>query len=104
MLRRRFLVALALVVAGAAAGQETDRHAALERAYAELVAARQALLRAEAERELGIEPAAGERLGIVGGGSRLAPEYWERQKRLEEDVALAHARLDKALARWNELR
>ena len=104
MLRRRFLVAVVLAVAGAAAGQETDRHAALERAYAELVAARQALLRAEAERELGIEPAPGERLGIVGGGSRLAPEYWERQKRLEEDVALAHERLDKALARWNELR
>jgi len=74
MLRRRFLVAVVLAVAGAAAGQETDRQAALER------------------------------LGIVGGGSRLAPEYWERQKRLEEDVALAHERLDKALARWNELR
>jgi len=74
MMRRRFLVAAAAALAGAAAGQETDRHAALERAYSELVA------------------------------SRLAPEYWERQKRLEEDVALAHERLDKALARWNELR
>jgi len=60
--------------------------------------------RAQAAREKGIEPLAGERLGIVSGASRLAPEYWERQKRLEEEVDLARRRLDEALERWNALR
>jgi hypothetical protein len=72
MSRRCFLVAVVLA-AGAAAGQETDRHAALERAYAELVAARQALRRAEAERELGIEPAPGERLASSAAARDLRP-------------------------------
>ena len=38
-------------------------------------------------RERGIEPLPGERLGIAGGGSRLAPAYFERQARLEDDGA-----------------
>ena len=41
---------------------------------------------------------------MVGGGSRLSDEYWERQKRLEEELERARKRLDEALARWNSLR
>jgi hypothetical protein len=95
---RAFLMVLALVLAGAADGTELDR------AYDEMLAAQTQLQRAEAARDLGVEPQPGERLGTVGGQSRLSDEYWERQKRLEEDVGLARKRLDEAIARWNSLR
>jgi hypothetical protein len=77
-------IVLALALAAAAAAQPGGSE--LDRAYDELIAAQTALQKAERERALGVEPQPGERLGIVGGGSRLSDEYWERQKRLEEDV------------------
>ena len=88
--------------------QKQDRASALDRAYDEVVTAQAALRKAEEDRERGIEPLPGERLGIVspsgGQRSRLSEEYWERQRRLEKDVEQARKRLDEALARWNALR
>jgi hypothetical protein len=76
----------------------------LDEAYRAYVQAHEALRAAEERRDHGIEPLPGERLGIAGGGSRLAPEYFERQKSLEREVALAQWQLDQTLRRWNALR
>ena len=99
---RSLLIGLALALAAAAAAQSGG--SALDRAYDELLAALTALQTAEAARESGVEPLPGERLGIVGGGSRLSDEYWERQKRLQTDVEGARKRLDAAIVRWNSVR
>jgi len=80
------------------------RLAALERAQESIVEAGRALERALERQQRGIEPLPGERLGIAGGGSRLAPAYFDRQARLEKDVRLARAQLDAAYAAKNELR
>jgi hypothetical protein len=40
----------------------------------------------------------------VGGGSRLAPSYFERQQALDREVGAAQQRLEQAYARRNELR
>lgn len=80
------------------------RLAALERAQADIVEANRMLALALEQRERGAEPLPGERLGTAGGGSRLAPAYFERQAQLEEGVRRAHARLDAAHAAKNELR
>jgi uncharacterized protein DUF4124 len=44
---------------------------------------------AEQARAAGKEPLAGERTGTAGGGSRLNDSYYERQRKLEEDVEKA---------------
>lgn len=98
---RVLLAGLALALAGAAAAQPG---AELERAYDELLAAHTQQQRTQAAHERGVEPQPGERVGTAGGRSRLSDEYWERQKRLDEDVALARQRLEQAIARWNSLR
>jgi hypothetical protein len=95
---RALLAAISFALAGVAGGTELDR------AYDALVVAHRSLEQAQAAREAGVEPQPGERIGIVGGGSRLSDEYWKRQKRLEEAVDLARKRLDEAIARWNALR
>jgi hypothetical protein len=95
---RAFLAAISFALAAVAGSTELDR------AYDELLAAQTSLQRAEAAREAGVEPQPGERIGTVGGGSRFTDEYWERQKRLEEDVGRARKRLDRAIERWNSLR
>src|SRR5262245_5704248 len=51
--------------------------------------ARQALQDAERARAAGKEPLPGERTGTAGGGSRLNDAYYERQKKLDEDVEKA---------------
>lgn len=108
------LLAIALPVAASspAAMESPDavrervraRLAALERAQADIVEANRALALAVEQRERGAEPLPGERLGTAGGGSRLAPAYFERQAQLEEGVRRARARLDAAYAAKNELR
>jgi hypothetical protein len=55
--------------------------------------ARKALQKAEAARDAGKEPLPGERLGIVGGGSRLTDAYFERQKALGLAVDAARKRV-----------
>jgi hypothetical protein len=57
-------------------------------------AAQQALKEAEAAREAGKEPYAGERIGTAGGSSRLTDAYFERQRRLEAAVEKARRDLE----------
>lgn len=61
-------------------------------------AAEKALRDAEAARDAGKEPTAGDRIGTVKGNQRLTDTYWERQKRLEQAVEQARTNLEKARA------
>lgn len=72
------------------------RAAKTDAAYRELEAARRQLQEAEAALEAGREPLPGERLGTVGGKSRLTDAYWERQKKLEAAVEAARKRVELA--------
>ena len=56
----------------------------------------QSLARAERAFHQGRAPVAGERVGNAGGGSRLRPAYFARQKQLELAVEQARARLSDA--------
>lgn len=85
-------------------GRVRERLAALDAAQDALVQAQRDLERARLAQEAGVEPRPGERLGLRGGGSRLAPAYFERQQHLEDDVRRAQARLDAAVAAKNTLR
>jgi hypothetical protein len=58
-------------------------------------AAEQKLRDAEAARDDGKEPLEGERIGTAGGSSRLNESYFERQRRLEENVEKARRELDR---------
>jgi hypothetical protein len=84
--------------------RERQREAALNQAHAEVLAALDALKQAQQRREAGVEPLPGERLGLRGGGSRLAPSYFARQRDLDREVNEAQQSLDKAYARRNEFR
>ena len=55
--------------------------------------ARNQLKKAEAAREAGKEPLAGERIGTAGGTSRLTDAYHARQKSLELAVEAARQRV-----------
>jgi hypothetical protein len=79
--------------------QADKRAAALDRATSDIAAAQNALDAAIARKESGVEPVGDERQG-----RRFRPEYWQRQQKLENDVAAARAKLDEALARRNALR
>jgi hypothetical protein len=68
--------------------ERTQREPAPQQA--ELAQARQSLQKAQAAAEAGKEPLPGERIGSVGGNSRLTDAYFERQKSLE--LALDSAR------------
>lgn len=98
---RAWLVGMSAVFAITALAQSASE---LDRAYDEMLAAQTALQRAEAARAQGVEPLEGERLGTSGGQSRLGDAYWERQKRLDEEVERARQRLQQALERWNAVR
>lgn len=58
--------------------------------------ARAQLKAAQAARDAGKEPLPGERIGIVGGGTRLTDAYHTRQKSLEAAVEAARKRLQAA--------
>lgn len=45
----------------------------------------------------------GDRIGNANGGSRLRSDYFDRQKRLEDDVANARAGLEEAYLRRNQI-
>jgi len=100
----RFMIFAVLVALAAAAPAQQDQRSALDRAYDEVLVARQMLQEAETRREAGVEPLPGERVGIAGGGSRLGPAYFARQEQLEKDVEKARAQLDDAYRRWNQVR
>jgi hypothetical protein len=101
---RALLFAVLVAIAAPLGAQSQDRAALLDRAYDDVVAALALVKQAEEAREAGKEALPGERLGTKSGHSRLAPEYWARQQRLEDDVELARVRLNEALARWKEIR
>lgn len=84
--------------------RERERERVLDNAHAEVIAALDALKEAQRQREAGVEPLPGERLGDVRGGSRLAPSYFQRLQALDREVSAAQLRLEQAYARRNELR
>lgn len=56
--------------------------------------AEEALRQAEAAAANGKEPLPGERIGTAGGKSRLTESYFLRQKRLQDNVDTARAKLN----------
>lgn len=81
-----------------------DRRSELDKAFDEARAAQLALKEAEARRDQGVEPQAGEVQGTASGGTRPSDQYRGRQFMLEQEVELARRRYDAALKRWNELK
>ena len=57
--------------------------------------AEEAVRKAEAAIANGKEPLPGERIGTASGKSRLNDAYWERQKKLREDLVKARDNLTK---------
>jgi uncharacterized protein DUF4124 len=80
------------------------RRALLDEADARLKAADRALKDAEERQQRAVEPLPGERLGNVGGKSRLTPEYFARQRAIAAEVDAARADLDQAYRMRNEVR
>ena len=76
----------------------------IDEANVEIANAQQALNQAKAALEAGREPLPDERIGKVGGGTRLTDAYEARIKTLEDAVTAAQQRLDAALAGRNALR
>ena len=76
--------------------QRAAAGAAARQSERELDDARRELQQAEAARDAGKEPLAGERVGIAGGGSRLTDAYYARQKSLDDAVDTARKRLSAA--------
>jgi len=62
---------------------------------ARLRQAEEAVRKAEAAIANGKEPLPGERIGTAGGASRLNDSYWERQKKLREDLVKARDNVTK---------
>ncbi len=81
-----------------------ERSEALDRAQREIVDAWQALEKAKRQLEAGKEPLAGEVQSSAMGGTRVLPQYYDRIKKLEDSVAQAQARLDRAYEAHNQLR
>ena len=80
------------------------RRAELAEADAEIRQATLALRAAEERQKQGVEPLPGERLGMVGGNSRLSEAYFSRQQDLATEVDMARARLNEAFRLRNEAR
>jgi hypothetical protein len=92
---------------GARAVEQRARQRALDldAVDMEIKSADQALKDAQERQQADQEPLPGERIGNVAGrGSRLRPEYFERQQRLASEVEQARAWLDRAYRDRDELR
>ena len=100
-MRRFLLIILSLAFASGAA--DPRRSAELDRAYEAMVVAQRALDDAKQRRDR-VQPEAGDRVATAKGTNRLGPEYFERQKSFEREVALAQWRYEQTLERWNALR
>lgn len=91
--------------AGAPGAPQSDNISQrLDRAYAAYLEASRGFEAAQKRADEGREPLPGERVGLAGGGSRLRPEYFERQQKLERELEAARVRLEDARGRWNALR
>ena len=101
---KALVIVFAALAAFAAQSQPLDRSAALAKAYEEARAAALALKDAEARRDQGVEPQAGEVQGTASGGTRPSEQSRGRQMVLEQEVEMARKRYDAALKRWNDLK
>lgn len=81
-----------------------ERANALDRAQREVLDAERALGEAKRQLEAGKELLPGEIQSSATGSTRLLPEYHDRVKKLEDDVAKAQVRLDRAYSERNQLR
>ena len=99
---KALVLVFSMLVGFAAAAQ--DRRSELDKAYEEARAAYQALKDAEARRDQGLEPQAGDRQGTASGGTRPTEQYFGRQQLLEQEAEMARRRYDAALRRWNDLK
>ena len=86
---RRFLL-ITFLLAAATAAADPKNPAELERAHQDMVVAQHALDEAKQRRDRHQPPPA----------ERAAPEYFERQRTLEREVAFAQWRYDQARERW----
>jgi hypothetical protein len=77
---------------------------ALDRTQREIVAAERALEEAKRQLEVGKELLPGELQTSAAGGTRVLPEYYDRIKKLEDNVAQAQIRLDRVYSERNQLR
>lgn len=77
---------------------------ALDAADEEIRAADRALREAQERQRKAVEPLPGERVGNVGGHSRLRPEYFARQRAEADEVEVARTRLEAAYRARNEQR
>jgi hypothetical protein len=77
---------------------------ALDRTQREIVAAERALEEAKRQLEVGKELLPGEIQSSATGGTRVLPEYYDRIKKLEDNVAQAQIRLDRVYSERNQLR
>lgn len=75
---------------------------ALDAADAQVQAAQKSVEDAKTRVQQGTEPLPGERVGTGGGKSRLTDEYFARQKQLEQELAVANARLEEAYRRRSD--
>jgi hypothetical protein len=104
-LRSDNVIAVPPAAAPAAPAQPAaDREATLAGADSELRGAELELKAAQAALQAGQEPQPGERIGTVGGTSRLTDAYFDRIKRLEDAVAAAQKKVADAQARRNAAR
>lgn len=76
----------------------------LSAAVAEIRNATMALETAKQKLKAGLAPEPGERIGIVGGHTRLSPAYWRRVRALELPVDDARERLDDAYSARNAIK
>jgi chromosome segregation ATPase len=81
-----------------------ERASALDRVQREVVDAERALEEAKHQLEVGKELLPGELQSSATGGTRVLPEYHERIKKLEDNVARAQVRLDRVYSERNQLR
>jgi hypothetical protein len=81
-----------------------ERGAALDSAQREIVDAERAVVEAKRRLEVGKELLPGEIQSSATGSTRVLPEYYERIKNLEDNVAKAQARLERAYSDRNQLR
>lgn len=81
-----------------------ERANALDRTQREIVVAERALEEAKRQLETGKELLPGELQSSATGGTRVLPEYHDRIKKLEDNIAQAQIRLDRAYSERNQLR
>jgi hypothetical protein len=99
---KALVVVFSMLAASVALAQ--DRRTELDKAYEEARSAQLALKDAEARRDQGVEPQAGEVQGTASGGTRPSDQYRGRQMLLEQEAEAARRRYDAALKRWNDLK